>query len=150
MERLSNSLVFLLVSTLVIVSAVILPVALWPNYGETPYFLDASPVDEDGTESGVIEYENLPPVVQESFNLSGQSEPMYIGHDHKVQQLLTEKQYVRYEGQLYRISLYHGDAAWIYVTVLRYGLFAIGSLLAITGLTLTVYSRLRESETSSS
>ncbi|MFD1640975.1 hypothetical protein [Halohasta litorea] len=148
MERLSDSVVLLLVGTLVVASALLVPV-VWPNYGQTPYFLDASPVDETGNESGVIEYDELPPVVQESFDPSGQSEPMYIEGDPALDRL-DETQYIRHEGDLYRVSLYHGDGAWIFVTLLRYGLFTVGGLLAVAGIGVGLYKRIRQSTTSES
>jgi|GEM_PF-394068 hypothetical protein len=149
MERPSDSVVLLLVGTLIVASALLVPV-VWPNYGETPYFLDAAPVDETENESGVIEYDELPPVVQESFSLSGQSEPMYIEGDRDVLDGLDETRYIRYEGDLYRASLYHGDGAWIFITLLRYGLFAVGGLLAAAGIGVGVYKRISQSTTSES
>ena len=146
MERPSDSVVFLFVGALLVASALLVPV-VWPNYGQTPYFLDASSVDEDGSESGVIEYGDLPPVVQESFDPSGQSEPIYIDRDRELLDLLNDVRYIRYEGDLYRVSLYHGDAAWIYVTLLRYGLFTVGGLLAATGIGVGLYHRIRQSPT---
>ena len=145
MERPSDSVVLLLVGALVVTSALLVPV-VWPNYGETPYFVDASPVDEEGNESGVIEYHELPPAVQESFNPSGQSAPMYIEGD-PVFDRLDETRFIRYEGDLYRVSLYHGDGAWIFLTLLRYGLFTIGGLFAATGIGVGIYKRVRQSTT---
>lgn len=149
MERPSDSVVLLLVGALVVASGLLVPV-VWPNYGQTPYFLDASSVDETGNESGVIEYDELPSVVQESFNPLGQSEPIYIDRDREVLDLLNDVQYIRSEGDLYRVSLYHGDAAWIYVTLLRYGLFTVGGLLAATGIGVGIYNRIRQPPTSDS
>ncbi len=148
MARPSDSVVLLLVGTLVVTAALLVPV-VWPNYGATPYFLDASAVDETGNESGVVDYDELPPVVEESFDPSGHSQPMYIEGDPALNRL-DETRYIRYDGDLYRVSLYHGDGAWIFVTLLRYGLFAVGGLLAVAGIGVGIYKRICQSTTGDS
>lgn len=149
MDRPSDSVVLLLVGALVVSSALLVP-AVWPNYGQTPYFIDASSVDETGNESGVVDYDELPPVVRESFDPSGQSAPMYVERNRDVRDRLDETRYIRYEENLYRVSLYHGDGAWIFVTLLRYGLFAVGGLFVATGIGVGIYNRVRQSGTSDS
>ena len=129
------------------------PFFAWPNYGETPYYVTAVPVDadinesdineSDINESDVIAYEMLPPTGQESFDnpVPNHSHPMYSEQDSDAIQLFTEYRYVEVDGKLYEVSLEHHDGVWIFASIIRLVMFGSGGVLAAIGGLLSLRDR---------
>jgi hypothetical protein len=154
MERPSDPIVLLIISALIITSALILPYVIWPNYGQTPYYINPTAVDDSTnvSESDIISYNDLPPAAQESFDKPdpNYSQPMYYDRDREAIKILNEKQYVEHEGRLYRVSLVHGDGAWIYLTLGRFAMFLLGGISATIGIIAYILDKMRKPRTTDS
>lgn len=119
------------------VAALAAPSFLWPNYGQTPYWVAVSEADDDETGS-VVAYEQLSPVEREAFDDGRRGEPLYSQRDADAISTFQRHDFVERDGVRYRAELEHGDGAWIFVTFLRWGLFLLGGALGATGVTLFV------------
>lgn len=149
----SYSAGLLVVGVVCLLAAVALPV-VWPTYGQTPYYISPVAVDQSDVEADAnkIQYDELPPAAQEAFDhpASDRSQPLYSERDREAIQLLGEGTYIEHEGQLYEAFLEHGDGAWLYVMLFRYGVGAVGGLLMMVGIGAVGYNRIRPSETDDS
>lgn len=123
------AIIALLAATLLIAS----PFYIWPMYGETPYYVVATPTDAEPDGNNVIEFKSLPAEGQEAFDnpVPNHSHPIYENKNSETIEMISENKYVRAEGQLYQVSLEHGDGAWLYVSLLRYGMLGSGVLLGV-------------------
>ena len=97
--------------------------------------MTVTPVDGDVNESEVIAYEVFPPTAQESFDnpLPNHFHPVYSEQDSEAIQLFTEYRYAESNGYFYKVSLEHHDCAWMYVTILRFVMFASSGVLTAIG-----------------
>lgn len=135
-------------SIVLILSAVVLfaaPFALWPTYGETPYYVDRSPTNESVVDEDVITYDELPPVAQESFDnpVPNHTHEMWSQQDREAIALYEDHRHVKKDGQVYEVTLEHHDGVWVFVTILRSVMFLIATLLAIAGVVLYARSKRR-------
>ena len=133
-------------SIVLLLSAVVLfaaPFALWPTYGETPYYVDRSPTNEAVAAEDVVTYDELPPVAQESFDnpVPNHTHAMWSKQDREAIALYEDHRYVRKDGQVYEVTLEHHDGVWVFVTILRSVMFLVAALLAIAGVVLYARGR---------
>lgn len=115
------------------------PLYLWPHFGQTPYTVEVAPAagDDLAEDATVLAYEELPADAQRAFDAAlenGRVELFSEADAAAIEGLGGDGEtYVRKDGSVYRVSLYHADGAWLFVGPIRTLLSILGAALAVTG-----------------
>lgn len=134
----SKTKLTLILAGVILVVSVIGPYFVYPQYGQTQYYLNRAPVEDAAAlnESAIIAYEDLSPAGQASFDnpVPNTSAPLYSDRDRDTIQQLDEDTYIESNGQLYQIYIEHHDGVWVFVSLLQYAGYGVGGVLGLSGI----------------
>ncbi|WP_439028146.1 hypothetical protein [Haloarchaeobius sp. DT45] len=132
MNRRTAALLALLVGLL----AASHPLYLDVHPGETKVFVDLDPVEQTVSDDEVVNFADLPPRAQEAVESAGSDgeASLWIGSESDAIEPLAVHDYLRWEGDLYRVRVLPREGLFDRVdTVLSPLLALVGVLLTLIG-----------------